>query len=148
MASRADAGHIKLTSIGMSTFYDPERAPDPSEWLALDEAQRIRLAQNYHQSARIKMPSVKAHAAIHTVVENQIAMGFGPTCRAMDRLQKEGLSRHDAIHAIGSVIAAFIGEAVGPNPPPQPDYQARLNAEIDVLSADRWKNSVGSGNAG
>jgi hypothetical protein len=132
----------------MSTFYDPERAPKPREWLALGEGQRIRLAQNYHKGARIKVPSVRAHAAIHAVVENQIAMGLGPTCRAMDRLQKEGLSRHDAIHAIGSVIAAFIGESVGPNPPPQPDYQGRLNAEIDALTADRWRKSAGGGDAG
>jgi hypothetical protein len=129
----------------MSTFYDPERTPDPREWLALGEGQRIRLAQKYHQGARIKVPSVKAHAAIHAAVENQIAMGLGPTCRAMVRLQKEGLSRHDAIHAIGSVIAAFISEAVGPSPPSEPDYQNRFDAEIESLTSDRWKNAAGAG---
>jgi hypothetical protein len=49
--------------------YDPLEPPEPEEWLALDEAERIRLAERYHRRARIRVPSTKAHAAMHVVVE-------------------------------------------------------------------------------
>ena len=32
-------------------------------------------------------------------------MGFGPSVHAITHLQKQGLSRHEAIHAVGSVVA-------------------------------------------
>jgi hypothetical protein len=119
-----------------ATFYNPDQAPDPREWLALDEHERIRLAKNYHASARIKVPDAKAHALFHAIVENQIAEGFGPTCRTVDRLQKEGLTRHDAIHAVGSVIAEFTFEAMhGTSQPSVGDAQRDLNARIEALSA-------------
>lgn len=121
------------------SFYDPDKTPDPRKWLALNEHERIRLAQNYHQAARIKMPSVKAHAAIHAAVENQIATGFGPSCRAIERLQKEGLTRHEAVHAIGSVLAAFIHEVATSEVVSQDDFQARLNTAIETLTAARWR---------
>lgn len=31
--------------------YDPERAPNPEQWLALDEQLRITLAEQYHRGA-------------------------------------------------------------------------------------------------
>ena len=32
--------------------YDPLEAPEPEEWLGIDEAERIRLALDYHRRAR------------------------------------------------------------------------------------------------
>jgi hypothetical protein len=85
--------------------YDPEVAPDPTTWLAPDEQERLHLAKAYHRAARIKLPNVDIHATFHAIVENQIADRLDPVVRAMSRLMKQGLSRHDAIHAIASVIA-------------------------------------------
>jgi hypothetical protein len=122
------------------THYDPECAPDPKEWLALGESDRIRLAQSFHVSARIKGPGLKAHAAFHAVVENQIATGFGPICRAVVRLQKEGLSRHQAIHAVGSIVAKFLHASIGgPGSESVATMQGRMNAEIESLSAAQWQ---------
>jgi hypothetical protein len=122
-----------------ATYYDPNAAPDPKEWLALDEHERIRLAKNYHQAARIKLPDPKAHAIFHAAVENQIAEGFGPSCRALERLQREGLSRHDAIHAIGSVVAQFAFDSLHtPDGKSAGDTQRELNAAIDALTAAAW----------
>ncbi|MCE3272233.1 MAG: hypothetical protein K0S57_2630 [Ramlibacter sp.] len=119
-----------------ATHYDPDAAPDPKEWLALDEHERIRLAKNYHQAARIKLPDAKAHAIFHAAVENQIAQGYGPSCRALERLQQEGLSRHDAIHAIGSVGAKFAFDTLHtPDGKSAGDTQRELSAEINALSA-------------
>lgn len=120
-----------------STFYDPEVAPDPKDWLAIDEHERIRLARRFHEGARIKLPNVKAHAVIHAAVENQVASGYGPSCRAIERLQREGLARHDAVHAVGTVLARFIQEEL--NSPRFGDRQAELGAAIDALSASSWR---------
>ena len=49
-----------------------------------------------------------AHAALHAIVENQIALNLEPVVRAMHRLRNEGLTRHDAVHAIGSVVAEHL----------------------------------------
>ena len=68
---------------------------------------RIDLVEAGHRAARIKLQNVTAHAALHTVVENQTAMNLEPVVLAMCRLTKEWLTRHDAVHAIGSVVAMF-----------------------------------------
>jgi hypothetical protein len=129
------------------SFYDPDKAPDAGEWLGLDEQERIRLARSYHEAARIKLPSAKAHAVIHAAVENQIATGFGPSCRAIERLQKEGLTRHEAIHAIGSVLAAFIHELSSAEGASPGDFQARMNTAIEALTAAKWR-ALADGNDG
>jgi hypothetical protein len=88
--------------------YDPEVPPNPAEWLALDEQLRIHLAEEYHRSAREKLPNSTAHAGFHAVVENQIAEELEPVVRAMARLMKQGLSRHEALHAVGSCVADHV----------------------------------------
>jgi hypothetical protein len=61
---------------------------------------------------RSKLPvgqSARAHAATHVVVENQAAMGDATAVPAtLARLMREGLERHDAVHAIGSVLMQII----------------------------------------
>jgi len=80
--------------------YDPDNAPDPAEWLALEELTRIQLVEEHHRLARIKLPNLKAHAIFHAIVENQVAENLDPVVRAMTRLTSEGLNRHEAVHAI------------------------------------------------
>ncbi|MGZ8403660.1 MAG: hypothetical protein ACXWVR_10460 [Rhodoplanes sp.] len=55
--------------------YDPLEAPEPEEWLAIDEAERIHLVQDYHRRARVRLPNEKLHSVFHVVVENQIVLG-------------------------------------------------------------------------
>ena len=93
----------------MMQHYDPLEPPDPEEWISLDEQERIQLVEDYHRRTRIRLPNVTAHAVIHAVVENQIAFGDEtPVRRTIERLMAEGLDRHDAIHAVGSVLAGHI----------------------------------------
>jgi hypothetical protein len=89
-------------------LYDPDQTPNPKEWLALDEQIRLGLVEDYHHQKRIKLPSLTAHAAFHGIVENQLAENFEPAVRAMTRLTMEGLTRHEAVHAIASVVAEYI----------------------------------------
>ena len=120
--------------------YDPEQSPNVSEWLALGEQERIDLALQFHKSARIKIPSAIAHASIHVIVENQIAENVEPVVRAMSRLQREGLSRHDALHAVGSVLAEHIHEVLttedGASVPNEIYFAA-----VERLSAKGWLDS-------
>jgi len=50
------------------------------------------------------------HSIMHSVVESQLAEETEPVKDALLRLRKDGLDRHDAIHAIGSVLAEYIWE--------------------------------------
>ena len=114
--------------------YDPEVAPDPEEWLELDEQERIQLAERHHKTARIKLPNVKVHAVLHAIVENQIAEGLEPVVRAMGRLTRDGLSRHDALHAIGSVVAEHFYETLSTKDEDVANTaQARYNAAVERL---------------
>jgi len=52
------------------------------------------------------MPNPHTHAMMHVIVENQLALGDPPETRAtLERLLAAGLSRHAAVHAVGSVVA-------------------------------------------
>jgi hypothetical protein len=121
--------------------YDPMVAPDPEIWLALDEAERIRLIEAYRVANDIELPNVKLHATMNTIVETQIAMGDELPVREKARqLMAQGLTRHDAIHAIGSVLLDFImdvrtGKVTGPDP------NQRYYRALQRLTARSWLRS-------
>ena len=125
----------------MLTKYDPERAPDPARWLAQDEQQLTSIIERYHRRQRIDNERPQVHAAIHLVVENQVAMGDElPVAEAVQRLMGEGLSRHDAIHAVGSVLAGFLNETMRSEA--EPDNEA-YNREVRALTKERWYADYG-----
>jgi hypothetical protein len=129
--------------------YDPELPPNPEEWLALDEQERIQLAEAHHLAAHVKLPNTKVHAVFHVIVENQIAERLEPVVRAMGRLMSEGLSRHDALHAIGSVLAEHLHESAKSNAQDTPSTaQARYNAAVERLSAKAWLREYGGPQSG
>jgi hypothetical protein len=59
----------------MLTKYDPDRAPDPARWLAGDELHLTDVIMRYHRRTGVEVPKPRAHAAMHLIVENQVAMG-------------------------------------------------------------------------
>ena len=120
-------------------LYDPELAPVSEDWLALDEGERIMLVEAYHREARVRLPMSrrKLHASFHVVVENQLAANDEPVVRALARLMSEGLSRHDAVHAIGSVAAEEIYDLLKVHKTPDPTH-ARYYAAIERLKAASW----------
>jgi hypothetical protein len=127
------------------TNYDPEITPDPTAWLALGEQERIHLAEAHHRAARIRLPNVNGHAVFHAIVENQIAIGLESVVRAMSRLMNEGLSRHDALHAIGSVVAEHLFETAALKTKDDTNtLQARYDAAVERLSAKEWRRQYGS----
>ena len=122
--------------------YDPNCDQDPEAWGLIDDDERIYLVSEYHRKARIKLPNLKAHALFHVIVENQVAMGNKiPVCRILARLLAEGLDRHDAIHAIGSVLSKFIFNHVKNAKPADGDPNLAYWADLETLSAESWRNS-------
>ena len=120
--------------------YDPEIAPNPSEWLELDEHERLTLVEYYHRNARIRIPSSarRLHAVLHVAVENQLAANDEPVVRALSRLRNEGLSRHDALHAIGSVIAVQVYGILQRPEGHKDTVRADYYAAIERLTVKTW----------
>lgn len=126
------------------TSYNPEKQPLSADWLAMPEGERIRIFSTHHMVNREKSGNAKAHAAIHVIVENQVATGFGPTMRAFERLMKQGLSRHDSIHAVGSVLSEYMFSALRePATADSAALQSQINAAIERLDAESWRESYG-----
>ena len=122
--------------------YDPTVPPKPIEWLALDEGEQIALVEKYHRRAGIDLPNATLHALIHTAVERQLAAQVAAVVDALQRLQAEGLDRHDAIHAIGAVLAEHMRQLMTGElnlPDPNPVYFAAL----ERLSAASWRREYG-----
>ena len=120
--------------------YDPAVPPDPADWLALDEGEQIALIEAYHRRARIDLPQ----ATLHAVIERQLAEGLPPVANAFARLREEGLNRHDAIHAMGAVLAEHMrqlmrGALDAQNP------NASYFAALDRLTAASWRAEFGLG---
>lgn len=125
--------------------YDPLKAPNPQQWLAEDEQQRINLVEDFHRRARVDLPSVQIHAAMHVIVENQIALAEEVPVRTLKRLQKEGLDRHDAIHAMAMVLVEHLPRILAADSNDQPDsgHAGKLIYEgLERLTAESWRRSM------
>ena len=116
--------------------YDPLDAPDPAEWLTLDEGERILLVEQFHREAGLEVQDETLHATVHVIVENQIAEGVEPVVRTLTRLMREGLDRHDALHAIGCILAELLhGIATGEL---TESVGAKYYSRVERLTAKRW----------
>ena len=118
--------------------YDPEEAPNPAEWLALDEQIRIDLVAQYHRAARVRLPHLNGHAVFHVIVENQLALGEAAVIATLARLIGEGLSRHDAVHAIGSVLAEHVHDLFR-DKMTEASFSTHYSAALAELTAARWR---------
>ena len=120
--------------------YDPLYPPDPQTWLDLDESERLDLVSEYHGSTEDEDTSFPAHAAFHVIVENQLAEHLPSVEAALQRLRAEGLDRHDAVHAIASVLAEHVYDIIqGHSPeadPNEPYYQALEKLTVETWYAD------------
>ena len=95
--------------------YDANLAPHPERWLALEESERLAFIDAFHHELnRLTGRRASLHNAIHCIVENQIALSDPPaTTETAERLVRDGLSRHDAIHKIGALVAKLLTDAAG-----------------------------------
>ena len=116
---------------------DPAVGPDPSQWLEAGERERLEAVRQYHGRAKDLAGGPETHAGVHCAVETQLAEGHVAARAALERLLRDGLDRHDAVHAIGSVVAAEIFEVLRSKRPHDPKAYAR---KLDALTASKWRN--------
>jgi hypothetical protein len=118
--------------------YDPQVEPDPEAWLALDEGERLHLIEAYHTAKRFEIPNLQLHVVTHAVVETQIAEGDAtPVREKARRLMAQGLDRHEAIHAIGSVLTAHLRD-LSMGRIKDADPNRRYYSALKRLSAADW----------
>lgn len=131
-AGRDDPGESLLD-------YDPDRAPDPAAWLDLDEDERIHAVQAWRRRKGVELPNERVYAGMLATVETQVALGDElPVAETVERLQREGFSRQEAVHAVSTVLAetmydAFYGEEPGVDP------QEAYFAELRRLTPESWR---------
>ena len=125
----------------MMNTYDPLKAPDSEQWLELDPQERIALVEQYHRKARVALPNRVLHATMHAVIENQLAEGIPVVCEALSRLMAEGLDRHDAVHAIASVMTEHIWHLLRKDPVGD-DPNERYYQAVRALTAKQWLESA------
>jgi hypothetical protein len=119
--------------------YDPHSPVDPEAWLALDESERIHAVTEYHRRRRIRLPNRTLHAAIHVIVESQVALGDKhPASSVLARLMREGLDRHEAIHAIGSALAGQLFNVLKQRNS-ETDIHAEYLERLNRLTAESWR---------
>ena len=122
--------------------YDPELIQNAKEWLALDEGERALLVEQYHRDARIDLPkrARRIHAMIHTVVENQLALDDQTIVReTLERLTQDGLTRHQAVHAIGSVLVEYVHDLLHAKMPSSTGH-APYYAALQQLTPEKWRD--------
>ena len=122
--------------------YNPCEHIDCDAWLALDESERTWQVTLYHRKQRIRLPNETIHAAIHVIVENQVALGDAfPAKAVLLRLISEGLDRHEAIHAIGSVLSDTLYAAMN-----EQVHSGDLNKDyvdkLKTLTAESWRKQA------
>ena len=120
--------------------YNPEKAPESQAWLEADEQMRIGLIREYHDAnddGSLEGDAKSMHNVLHGIVETQLAEGVEPVPATMAKLQRQGLSRHESIHAVGAVLIEGLYKVMkGEDSEFHPrQYRRRL----DKLTAKRWR---------
>lgn len=128
----------------VSCGYDANHAPSSELWSALDERDKLDRVARYHTAALDPSrhpPSMQRHAGMHVGVENQLASGKPPqVAEALARLIRDGMNRHDALHAVGWVMTEHMKRAVETRKPI--DNDAYLH-DLEQLSLQRWLEMAG-----
>jgi hypothetical protein len=123
------------------TTYDPELDQQRGDWSAAGEDERITAVEAYHRNHDIHLPQLRLHAALHTVVENQLALGEQVVIDALARLRSEGLTRHDAVHAIAMVVSEHMFDLIKAQTSGGPEPTQSYLDRVRQLTADRWRES-------
>ena len=117
--------------------YNPDQHIDPEDWESHDEGEKIEAVRAYHRRQRIPLSNDRIHATFPMAAENQVAMGDRhPAEAVLCRLMREGLNRHEAVHAIASVVARHVYRALQHEA--EADLAATYKDELVSLTAESW----------
>ena len=116
--------------------YDPIKRQNAKEWMELDEGVRLALIREFHEKLQEELPDLGLHAAMHCLVENQVVICNDlPVAATLERLTKEGLDRHDAIHAIASIVCRDLLDMMKQG---TSFSQERYSEQLVELTAKKW----------
>lgn len=73
---------------------------------------------------------------VHVVVENQLASNVEPVPETIAKLTRQGLDRHEAIHAIGAALSEDVFDLLRDNS--QEFSLQKYSRKLKKLSAKRW----------
>lgn len=121
--------------------YDPDIPPDPAEWLELTEGDRIDAVAAAHARTfeLLDEGGAQTHVALQAAVETQIAAGDPePVPAKVEELMRGGLTRHEALHALSSVVATLMWEITHEEIGDPDVVQARHLELLDELTAQSW----------
>ncbi len=76
---------------------------------------------------------------IHTVVENQLALDDQTVRGTLERLMRDGLARHQAVHAIGTVLIEYLHDLLHAKTP-STDSHAPYYAALQQLTPKKWRD--------
>ncbi|WP_155866678.1 hypothetical protein [Colwellia sp. PAMC 21821] len=118
--------------------YNPNKPVDSENWLALDEYTRIDLVHDFHSGLDLELTEdgLQLHASIHVIVENQLAMEVDLLPETIAKLTRQGLNRHEAIHAIGAIITEDIFDVMKGNI--EEFSSKKYRRKLEKLTAKRW----------
>ena len=118
--------------------YNPSNSIDAHEWLAVDELERSELVRKFHRGLDepLSQDSLPRHALIHVIVENQIASDVELVPETIAKLVRQGLDRHEAVHAIGALISAQMFNLAQGNI--ENFCTLKYKRQLKKLTAKRW----------
>jgi hypothetical protein len=112
--------------------YQPDEETDAAAWNAATDEERVEACGRAHQLLPTWHPpvlNVRLHASMHAVVETQLANELPEVRETLTRLRGEGVSRHQAIHAIAGVVADELQRVLRDKKPfDRQGYAQRLRA--------------------
>lgn len=121
--------------------YDPLIEPDKEEWLEATEYDRIDAVKEFHENSDDydfeEEQALSMHSVVHVVVENQLALGVDLVPETIAKLTRQGLDRHDAIHAIGAILNEDIFEIMRNEKTEFSPKQYRR--KLEKITAKRWR---------
>lgn len=109
-----------------------------------EQAQLMQRLQKEHEETPhpgLVGPHLRLHLAIHAVVETQALEGT-PTeiASTLDRLVREGLDRHEAVHAVGAVASEEVLACL--SDPSKRYDEGRYIARLTALTAKSWREAT------
>jgi hypothetical protein len=125
--------------------YDPGSSPEADEWTRTDLFDRLDAIVRFHGGPGDDPGRATMHGWLHLVAENQLADGHLVATTKLRALVRAGVSRHEAIHAIGHAIMSAAEppeESDAPDDLPDdatwlsPERQALQDEAIAAISAD------------
>jgi hypothetical protein len=127
------AGAIKMET------YNPSVEQSKEEWLCATESERLAAVMEYHENSGVDIDekALTIHATIHVIVENQLAMGVDLLPETIAKLIRQGLTRHEAIHAVGAILIEDIMDIMCGE---ISEFSAkRYRKKLEKITAKRWK---------